>query len=151
MLLPQITPPVQQASPDPLPSSQAVEVGTPVQSLQSSPSQSEVSVARSAAATTDVSNYTVSFKIPSRWRPSIMKAIEEEKLTPDVRNEIVRDLVTHMYGYVEKPTTSFCKFVAQRLILKYSFMRDSKGTGYVSIVTPFDRYLYTCTLFISTQ
>ena len=63
-----------------------------------------------------------------------MKAIDEEKLTPDVRNEIVRDLVTHMYGYAEKPTTSFCKFVAQRLILKYSFMWDTKGTGYVSIV-----------------
>jgi len=62
-----------------------------------------------------------------------MQAIEEKKLTPDVRNEIVRDPVTHMYGYVEKPTTSFCKFVAQRLILKYPFMRDTKGTGYVSI------------------
>ncbi len=62
-----------------------------------------------------------------------MFAIEEKKLTPDVRNEIVRDLVTHMYGYMEKPTSSFCKFVAQRLILQYQFMRDSKGTGYVSI------------------
>ncbi len=61
-----------------------------------------------------------------------MFAIEENKLTPDVRNEVVRDLVTHMYGYMEKPTSSFCKYVAQRLILQYKFMRDSKGTGYVS-------------------
>jgi len=135
LFLLQITPPAKQASPDTLPSSQAVEVGTPIQSpsLQPSPCPSEISVACSAATATDVSNYTLSFKIPSKWRPSIMKAIEEKKLTPDVRNEIVRDLVTHMYGYVEKPTTSFCKFVAQRLILKYPFMRDTKGTGYVSI------------------
>ena len=33
---------------------------------------------------------------------------------------------------LEKPTSEFCKFVAQHLILKYPFMRDGKGTGYVS-------------------
>ena len=62
-----------------------------------------------------------------------MNAISSKTLTPEVRSEIIRDLVTHMYGCVEKPTSQFCKFVAQRLILKYPFMRDGKGTGYVSI------------------
>ena len=61
-----------------------------------------------------------------------MKAITTEKFTPVVRNEIVRDLVANMYGYMEKATTAFCKFAAQRLILKYGFMRDTKGTGYAS-------------------
>lgn len=61
-----------------------------------------------------------------------MKAIEERKLTPDVHNKVVRDLVTHMYGCMEKPSSATCKFVAQRLILKYPFMRDTKGTGFVS-------------------
>ena len=55
-----------------------------------------------------------------------MKAIETENLTPDIRNEIVRDLVTHMYGYAEKPTATFCKFAVQRLILKYPFMRHQR-------------------------
>ena len=63
-----------------------------------------------------------------------MDAISSKTLTPEVRGEIIRDLVTHMYGFVEKPTSRFCKFVAQRLILKYPFMRDGKGTGYVSII-----------------
>ena len=36
-----------------------------------------------------------------------MTALDESKLTPDIRNEIVRDLVTHMYGYMEKPNTNF--------------------------------------------
>ena len=61
-----------------------------------------------------------------------MKAIEERKLTPDVPNKVVRDLVTHMYGCMEKTSSVTCKFVAQRLILKYPFMRDTKGTGFVS-------------------
>ena len=61
-----------------------------------------------------------------------MKAIEERKLTPDMRNEVVRDLVTYMYGCMEKPSSATCKFVAQRLILKNPFMRDTKGTGFVS-------------------
>ena len=75
------------------------------------------------------------FNIPSKWRPSIMSAMKEQKLTSDIRNEIVRDLVTHMYGFAQKPSNYLCKFVAQRLILKYMFMRDSKGTGYVSSST----------------
>ena len=64
-----------------------------------------------------------------------MSAMKEQKLTPDIRNEIVRDLVTHMYGFAQKPSNHLCKFVAQSLILKYMFMRDSKGTGYVSSST----------------
>lgn len=105
-------------------------IGSPIpsQSTLSSPIQSDIS---SQATPTD-RDFVSTFKIPSKWRPTIMKAIETEKLTPDLRNEIVRDLVTHMYGYTEKPTTNFCKFAAQRLILKYQFMRDTKGTGYVS-------------------
>ena len=74
-----------------------------------------------------------------------MFAIEEKILTPDVRNEIFRDLVTHMYGFMEKPSPSFCKFVAQRLILRYKFMRDSIGTGYVS------SYMYGRLLFVNVD
>ena len=123
------------------PQSSSDAISRPVQSpsmFSMSPSQSQtstISVTSSGPShTTPVpSGFALSFSIPKKWRPSIMFSIEEKKLTPDVRNEIVRDLVTHMYGYMEKPTSSFCTFVAQRLILQYQFMRDSKGTGYVSI------------------
>lgn len=66
-----------------------------------------------------------------------MDAIASKTLTPDVWSEICRALVTHMYGFVEKPTSQFCKYFAQRLILKYPFMRDGKGTGYVSLRVSF--------------
>jgi hypothetical protein len=107
---------------------------TPTQSptvRSQSPDQSLISV--SSASSLCAKDYTQSFSIPSKWRPSIMSAIDDKKLSPDIRNEIVRDLVTHMYGFMAKPSPSFCQFVAQRLILKYDFMRDSKGTGSVSL------------------
>lgn len=63
-----------------------------------------------------------------------MGAIKECKLNPETRNEIVRDLVTHMYGYMEKPNASFCNFVAQRLVRQYPFMRDAKGSGHVNYI-----------------
>ncbi len=69
--------------------------------------------------------------IPSMWRPSILSCIKEKKLTLEARNEIVRDLCTHMYGHmkseVEKPTAMFCREVAQKLVKKYPFMADSGG------------------------
>ena len=55
------------------------------------------------------------FTIPHLWRPSIMECInatslEEQKrrLTPTVRGEISRDLVTQMHAFKTKPDRSFC-------------------------------------------
>lgn len=70
------------------------------------------------------------FKIPDTWQPVIMACInakdEEEKrrrLTPEVQNYIVRDLVTTMFSYTLKPSKQFCAIVAKSLVQKYKFMR----------------------------
>lgn len=70
---------------DSLPSSQRVEIGTPIQSPSTeSPCPSEVStplsVPNSLVATAVLPNNTVNFTIPSKWRPSIMRAIDEKKI-----------------------------------------------------------------------
>ena len=85
--------------------------------------------------------HSKTFVIPDTWRPLVMVAInaptEAEKrrqLTPNVRNAIVRDLMTTMYAFMPKPNKNFCTEVAQKLVEKYTFMRDA-GTnvsGYVS-------------------
>ena len=54
-----------------------------------------------------------------------MAAISAKKLNPDIRNEIVRDVVTHMYAYVDKPSTGFINNVAKMLVEKYPFVSDS--------------------------
>ena len=86
------------------------------------------------------STHVRKFTDPDTWRPTVMLAInaddEAEKrrrLTPDVRNALVRDLVTTMYTYMPKPNKDFCTKVAKQLTDKYTFMRDA-GTnvsGYV--------------------
>ncbi len=50
------------------------------------------------------------------------------------RNEIVRDLVTHMYVVNSKPDKS-CTIVAKSLVKKYSFMRDAGKivSGYATV------------------
>lgn len=55
-----------------------------------------------------------------------MKAIEEEKLTPDVRNEIVRDLVMHMYGYVKEPKPAFASLRCSDLFLSFHLCEIQK-------------------------
>ena len=59
-----------------------------------------------------------------------MAAIEDEELKPDTRNEIVCDLVVHMYASMSKPNPNFCRDVASKLVRRYPFMKDSvKGSG----------------------
>lgn len=69
------------------------------------------------------------FSIPTKWKPTISHSIIDKKLNPDVRNEIVRDLVTHMYGYNDKPTTTLVAKAARLLIEQYPFMADCKTSG----------------------
>jgi len=57
-----------------------------------------------------------------------MNAIAIKKLNPEVRNEIVRDVVVHMYACVDRPTSAFVSKVADQLIEKYPFMRDTNNT-----------------------
>ena len=65
-----------------------------------------------------------------------MFAINEKRLNPDVRKEIVRDLVTHIYGHVEKPDIAIGTKIAKLLVEKYPFMADavtcSGSTTYVN-------------------
>ena len=96
---------------------------TPNQSFSSHLSTaSESSLTTLSTSTPKSSLFPSSFSIPSRWRPSILNAIHARTVTKDIRNEIARDLVTHIYGSLGKPTATFCCFVAQQLILKYPFM-----------------------------
>ena len=103
--------------------------------LPDSDSASSTSTPSSAAALTKKKV----FSIPHMWKPGIMAAIAEQKLNPDTRNEIVRDLVTYMYSNVDKPGVAFASKVARMLVEKYPFMADSsKSTPSVSL-------LYSCT------
>ena len=69
------------------------------------------------------------FEIPSLWRPSVMNAIKEKRLTSDVRNEISRDLITLLYTYEVDPCAAHCKKIAALLVAKYPFMCDGPETG----------------------
>ena len=83
------------------------------------------------------------FEIQRTWRPCIMACINQPDgyqqntaLTPTLRNEIVRDLVVHMYSFTPKIQKAFCTKAAEMLVTKYPFMRDvGKVSGYVSLFT----------------
>ena len=73
------------------------------------------------------------FCIPSHWRPEVVKCIENKELTPEGRNFIIRNLVTLTMARVgPKITKNHCELVSRKLILKYPFMKDDIGNGYVS-------------------
>ena len=117
-------------SPPPLDRSRAASPLSPSNSLGSvrSPAHDTMSVSSAASLGRRLELKDRKFEIPDLWRPSVMDCIQEQRLTPEARNEIVRDLVTHMYGFIEKPTGQFCKEVAKMLVEKYPFMADSGST-----------------------
>lgn len=107
--------------------------------LDSDAASTSSSILSSASAA--LSKRTKDFNIPSTWRPSIMQALEAESdtekrkmLSRETRSEIVRDLVSQMYAYMESPTKAFCTEVAKKFIQKYPFAKDVgiNVTGYVS-------------------
>ena len=77
----------------------------------------------SRPSTPSLSDVSVSsrreFEVPHKWKPSIMSAIRDRQLNWEVRCEITRDLVTHIYSYVENPKLFFVESVAKKLVDKY--------------------------------
>ncbi len=61
-----------------------------------------------------------------------MDAIQAKSLNHEIRNEIVRDIVTHVYAHVDKPTNSIIGGVARQLVTKYPFMSDLGTAPFVS-------------------
>lgn len=72
--------------------------------------------------------------IPDHWREETQTCIAERALDSDAQRDIVRTLVTLLVSrYGPKPGTTTYEQVAWSLILKYPFMADDVGTGYVSL------------------
>lgn len=61
------------------------------------------------------------------------ECIRDSCLTDSARSEIVRVLVTQLFAHARKPSRVDCEQDARKLILKYHFMKDDMGNGYVSI------------------
>ena len=73
------------------------------------------------------------FEIPTHWQPETDSCIIKKDLTPECRSDIVRTLVTLMISKVSpRPSRTHCEQIARKLILKYPFMKDDIGFGYVS-------------------
>ena len=108
-------------------SSSRVNDSTPQRAQSSVPRCSQSSTPKVSGISTD------NFAIPQKWKPTIMAAIKEKSLNPEVRNEIVRHLVTHVYAYLEQPTMVFIGEVAKQLVEKHPFMADSGAAPFVSL------------------
>ena len=111
--------------------STCADLQSPPPSPFSIPSESDVGSDRPGPSQDQ--NIPANFQIPICWRSEIMPyIIAKEMPTPSIRSALVRDLVVHMYSYGSRPSKPLCKHVARQLVLKYPFLRDSIGTGYVS-------------------
>lgn len=72
------------------------------------------------------------------WKSPAIEASDDserrKRLTPDIRNAIVRDVVSTMHAFKSLPNKDFCTQVAKQLVNKYTFMKDvgTNVTGYVS-------------------
>ena len=92
-----------------------------------------VSLTASISSSTSGNLSSGNFEIPTHWRPETDSCIKKKDLTPECRSDITRTLVTLMISKVgPKPSRTDCEQVARRLILKYPFMKDDIGDGYVS-------------------
>ena len=70
--------------------------------------------------------------IPLVWRADTRASINVKVLDTDIRNDISRTLTTLLTAKVgNNPSTQQIEQVSRSLILKYPFMRDDLGSGYV--------------------
>lgn len=71
--------------------------------------------------------------IPCHWRPEVEMCFSEKCLSDSARHEIIRTLVNLLFSRTKKPSKCDCEEVARKLIVKYPFVKDDLGNGYVSL------------------
>lgn len=90
-------------------------------------SRHEGSVSSISATSSDI------IHIPDYWREETQNCIDAGVLDDSSRSDIVHTLVTLLVAkFGTRPRRARCEELARQLILKYPFMRDDLGTGYVS-------------------
>ena len=83
---------------------------------------------------TSASCLSGSIVFPDHWRPEVESCIASKTLTDNARQEIKRTLVSQLFARSSRPDRSDCDQIARKLILKYPFMKDDLGNGYVSLL-----------------
>ena len=72
--------------------------------------------------------------IPDNWKEDTQDCINDKVLDSDTRNDISRTIVTLLTAkFGAKFGRDRIEHAARKLILKYPFMADDIGSGYVSI------------------
>ena len=71
--------------------------------------------------------------IPNHWRPEVEICLREMSISDSARNMMIRTLVNLLFSRDTKPTRSSCEVLARKLVLKYPFLKDDMGNGYVSV------------------
>lgn len=74
----------------------------------------------------------VGYCLPKCFSATVMESLERKSMEPNTRSAFTRELVVHMTSYGVRPSANFCSAAARKVVLKYPFLRDSVGSGYVS-------------------
>ena len=104
-------------------------------SLSPGPASPLSPISRREGSISSISTATSSDKIqiPDYWREDTQDCIDAGVLDDSSRSDIVRTLVTLLVAkFGPRPGRARCEELGRQLILKYPFMRDDLGTGYVS-------------------
>ena len=110
---------------------------SPFSPLSPRPSETEDQISISSIAS---SSRLCGIPIPDNWRYETERCIKSCALDSEARRDICRTLVTLLVmKHGAKPSKSHCQEVARRLILKYPFMADDIGSGYVSALIYVER------------
>ena len=110
----------------------------------SSTSQTEESASSFSSVTTPIRSEKM--KIPDFWREETQDCIENGIMDDKSRSDITRTLITLLTTkYGPRPGKNHCQQAARQLILKYPFMKDDLGSGYVSI---YIQYIYIQYIYI---
>lgn len=73
------------------------------------------------------------FSVPKQYSETVMAALTAKKISSNVRAQISQDVATKMLGYCKYPTSDQYEVIAQKIVATFPVLRDSMGTGYVSV------------------
>ena len=74
------------------------------------------------------------FVVPKQYSTAVMAALTQNKISSNIRNQIVQDVATKMLSHCKYPSAEQYETVAFKVVTEFPSLKDSMGIGHVSLI-----------------
>ena len=86
----------------------------------------------------------IPFELPHNYPKEVMDDLKQNRLSGGARSKFIASMCSAIFQYKSLPTRDEYNHVGEQIVIKYPFLKNKSGSGYVSLFHACIVALNTC-------